>query len=81
MQRFCDVARTTLQHIKPRRDGRGNVKLVDINDDMRSMIQVFIKVAARYDEFKKASKSFNMSLSILAMNLNLFVIAKRYPEL
>ena len=64
MQRFCDVARTTLQHIKPRRDGRGNVKLVDINDDMRSMIQVFIKVAARYDEFKKASKSFNMSENI-----------------
>ena len=40
------------------------MKLVDINDDMRSMVQVFQKVSSLYDEFRKASKDLNISENI-----------------
>ena len=64
MKRFCDNAQTCLQRVKGRRGGYGSMKLVDLNDDMRSMLQVLQKAAALYDEFKKVSKDFNISENI-----------------
>ena len=62
MQRFCDVARTCLQRIKPTR-GR-KYKLVDIDEIMGALIQIYQKVVALYEEIKRNSTELDMSENI-----------------
>ena len=75
MNRFSEVARTSLQNIHGKHKGFSILNLFPMTEKMHTMVQIFQKIAEKYDQMKKITLDNSTSENIEDLEDSLSVVS------